>query len=65
MCINYFDKESLEKWFSDEGDKTHRLNYNLNEGSFVIDLGGYIGEWSEQIYDKYNIIQTKKKISLP
>lgn len=54
MCINYFDKESLEKWFTDEGDKTHRLNYDLNEDSFVIDLGGYVGEWSEQIYNKYN-----------
>ena len=53
MSVNYFDKESLERWFKDNGDETHRLNYNLNKNSLVIDLGGYLGEWSEKIYNKY------------
>ena len=43
MSVNYFDKESLERWFKDNGDETHRLNYNLNKNSLVIDLGGYLG----------------------
>jgi len=42
------------KWFSDNGDSTHRLNYNLNEDSLVFDVGGYFGNWSKSIFDKYN-----------
>ena len=53
MCINYFDEVSLKKWFEDNGDNTHRINYNLNQDSIVFDLGGYIGEWSDKIQKKY------------
>ena len=54
MCINYFDEKSLNRWFGDNGDITHRVNYNLNQDSIVFDLGGYIGEWSDIIQKKYN-----------
>lgn len=54
MCINYFDEISLKKWFEDNGDNTHRINYNLNQDSIVFDLGGYIGEWSDKIQRKYD-----------
>ena len=54
MCINYFDEKSLKRWFGDNGDITHRVNYNLNQDSIVFDLGGYIGEWSDTIQKKYN-----------
>jgi FkbM family methyltransferase len=54
MCIDYFDKPSLERWFRDNGDKTHRLNYDLNESSIIFDIGGYEGGWSQDIYDKFN-----------
>ena len=54
MCINYFDEKSLKRWFGDNGDITHRVNYNLNQDSIVFDLGGYIGEWSDTIQQKYN-----------
>jgi FkbM family methyltransferase len=40
-------------WFNDNGDKTHRLNYELNEGSVVFDLGGYEGQWAADIFCKY------------
>jgi len=40
-------------WFKENGDKTHRLNYDLNEGSIVFDLGGYEGEWAGQIFCLY------------
>lgn len=43
----------IERWFRDKGDYTHRLNYNLNEDSVVIDLGGYKGEWAEMIFQKH------------
>lgn len=44
----------VSKWFKDNGDLTHNLNYDLNEDSIVIDLGGYTGLWAQQIIDKYN-----------
>jgi len=43
----------VNKWFSDDGDYTHRLNYNLNKDSIVFDLGGYTGWFTEQINTKY------------
>jgi len=46
--------DSHSRWNSENGDNTHRLNYNLTDNSIVFDLGGYKGEWSEQIINKYN-----------
>lgn len=44
----------VKKWFAADGDMTHRLNYpELNENSLVIDLGGYKGQWTSDIYSKY------------
>lgn len=54
MSITYFDKESLDRWFKDNGDKTHRINYDLNKDSIVFDIGGYEGSWSSDILKKYN-----------
>ena len=54
MSLSYFDYESLQRWFKDDGDKTHRLSYELNEDSIVFDLGGYEGDWSAKIIEKYN-----------
>ena len=45
---------TLAKWFKDEGDKNHRLNYPLTSESIVFDLGGYKGDFAAGIYDKYN-----------
>ena len=50
------DRESLTRWFSDNGDYTHNLNYDLNGNSVVIDLGGYKGLWVEEILKKLNPI---------
>lgn len=38
---------------ADSGDSTHRLNYELNENSVVFDMGGYKGEWTKKIFEKY------------
>lgn len=54
MSITYFDMDSLNRWFNDNGDKTHRINYDLNEDSIVFDIGGYEGNWSSDISEKYN-----------
>lgn len=44
---------NINNWFRDNGDSTLRLNYKLDENSIVFDLGGYHGEWSEKIFNKY------------
>lgn len=43
----------IDRWFWEKGDETYRLNYVLNENSIVFDLGGYKGEWADQIYRRY------------
>ncbi len=44
----------IMRWFNDKGDETLRLNYdNLNKTSLVFDLGGYKGQWTSDIYSKY------------
>jgi FkbM family methyltransferase len=42
------------QWFKDDGDNTHRLNYDLNENSIVFDLGGFEGWFTEQIDNEYH-----------
>lgn len=46
--------EQVQKWIRDNGDNTHNLNYDLDENSIVMDLGGYTGVWAQQIIKKYN-----------
>jgi FkbM family methyltransferase len=46
-------QERFDKWFEDRGDKTLRLNYDLDENSVVFDLGGYEGQWTSDIFAKY------------
>ncbi|NTE04802.1 FkbM family methyltransferase [Agrobacterium tumefaciens] len=45
--------ERVKPWFDDNGDNTLRINYDLNINSIVFDLGGYQGDWSSKIFDKY------------
>lgn len=42
-----------KRWFRDCGDTTLRLEYPLNAENVVVDLGGYKGDWAQEIYDKY------------
>jgi FkbM family methyltransferase len=44
---------NAEYWAAIDGDHTLRLNYDLDKSSVVFDLGGYQGDWSEQIYRRY------------
>lgn len=43
----------VKPWFKVNGDKTLRLDYDLNEKSIVFDLGGYEGQWASDIFSKY------------
>ena len=50
------DEFSLEaaRWVRDHGDQTLRLDYpHLDENSVVFDLGGYVGDFAAEIFDKY------------
>jgi FkbM family methyltransferase len=57
--MNPIDPQSLivsinaEYWRAIDGDHSLRLDYDLDKSSVVFDLGGYEGEWSEQIHQRY------------
>ena len=44
----------MRRWFKEEGDSTYRLDYDLNEDSCVFDLGGYHGDFTKSIVDKFH-----------
>ena len=43
----------VKPWTQANGDKTLRLNYDLNENSIVFDMGGYEGQWASDIFSRY------------
>ena len=45
---------TANRWFKDNGDSTLRVDYPLSENSIVFDVGGYMGEWSLKIAERYN-----------
>lgn len=47
------DPAVLEAWRRDRGDATLRLRYPLEAGSLVLDVGGYQGQWSSDIFGMY------------
>ena len=49
------DKQYLayKKWIKDNPTQEARYNYTLNENSLVYDVGGYHGDFSYQIFQKY------------
>lgn len=44
---------ALKSYWKDGGDLALRYSFKLNEDSIVLDLGGYKGEWSGEIYSRY------------
>lgn len=44
-----FNEQEFYRWVSDLGDRTYRLNYQLDSNSIVVDAGGYLGEWADNI----------------
>lgn len=53
MACLHLDQWQLSRWWQDDGDHTHIFNYNLNKDSVVLDLGGYVGIWAQQVADKF------------
>lgn len=48
------NKDDLRKWQRENGDNTYRLNYDLDENSTVFDVGGFKGDFTYKIYNKFN-----------
>lgn len=46
-------EQRVLSWNDSNGDQTLRLNYNLNEKSVVVDVGGYEGQWASDIFGMY------------
>ena len=45
----------VKKWFADGGDQNLRLEYpELTSNSIVFDLGGYLGDFTAAIIERYN-----------
>jgi FkbM family methyltransferase len=43
----------VKKWYADGGDDRFRFDYDLDERSFVLDLGGYEGQWASDLYARH------------
>ena len=43
----------IDEWKRLDGDKTLRVEYDLNPSSIVFDFGGYEGEWAAEIAARY------------
>ncbi len=48
-----FDK-TIQKWFDNDGDNTLKQEFDLNSDSFVMDVGGYCGQWASDIFSRYS-----------
>jgi len=46
-------EREVDRWLSDNGDATLRVDYDLNKDSVVFDLGGYEGDWAAEISARY------------
>ena len=52
-----FNNAEFHRWINDSGDQTLRLTYDLSPGSVVVDAGGYVGQWAEDIHKKYDSVE--------
>jgi FkbM family methyltransferase len=44
---------AFQRWREVNGDKTLRLEYELDRRSLVLDVGGYEGQWASDIFSRY------------
>lgn len=43
-------REMLARWNADGGDARFRFDYELKPDSLVLDVGGYEGQWAQDLY---------------
>ena len=46
-------QRELAKYYADGGDPELRHKYDLTDDSLVLDLGGYKGQWTSDIFSRY------------
>jgi len=46
-------REHVRQWWADGGDDKFRFDYPLTRNSYVLDLGGYKGQWASDLYSRY------------
>ena len=46
-------RNNVRQWWADGGDERFRFDYDLTPDSFVVDLGGYEGQWASDIYGRH------------
>jgi FkbM family methyltransferase len=46
-------ERTAARWFRHRGDETLRLDYRLTSDSIVFDCGGYEGDWTAAIFERY------------
>lgn len=46
-------RATIKKWYADGGDDRFRFDYDLDESSFVLELGGYEGQWASDLYARH------------
>lgn len=44
----------VNRWCADDNNEKSRYDYDLDENSLVVDLGGYRGQWASDIYARYS-----------
>ncbi|MEK9131668.1 MAG: FkbM family methyltransferase [Patescibacteria group bacterium] len=54
MEIVWQDYYQGKHWREIRGDTTLRINYPIDKNSIVIDCGGFHGEWTEKLKEKYD-----------
>lgn len=45
--------KEVMRYFADGGDDAFRFDFDLNDESLVLDLGGFQGQWASDIYSRY------------
>jgi len=46
-------RRHVKQWWADGGDDRFRFDYPLTPQSFVLDLGGYEGQWASDLYARH------------
>ena len=58
MEEHHYTQEEFQKairvWFALQGDATFRLNYPLTSDSVILDVGGYHGDWTQAMLNRYH-----------
>lgn len=47
-------QSGIEGWLEADGDNTLALDWDLNESSIVMEIGGFEGRWAQQMWDKFH-----------